>query len=63
MDREYLLNRHRQELQRAREVTSVVAKKGHGMLAQAFLDAIEEQGSSTVVQFIRHEPPATNPCW
>ncbi len=50
MDREYLLRRHHEELERARNAASGIAKQAHEALAKAFIDAAEGTEPPTVVQ-------------
>ena len=50
MDREYLRRRYYEELERASQADSDIARQAHEALAQAFKDAAAELEPPTVVQ-------------
>jgi hypothetical protein len=49
MDREYFLRRHDEELARAREATSDIARQAHEALAKAFKEGAERLEQPMVV--------------
>ena len=57
MDQEYLLRRYYEELGRASEDDSPVAKQAHEALARGFKDAADKLDAPKIIQF-RSAPPA-----
>lgn len=57
MDRQYLLQRHDEELVRAREAASDIARQAHEKLALAFMEAAE--GLNSPIETSAADCPAT----